>query len=379
MLFYRTLTDGSKLDSTPAIKDSMLGASAILIGAGPSLHDLSPSEAYELSNLPILKFAVNSGGMGRDGDGWLLKPTYWTTFDPTERFSSLVMRDPSITKFVTGARATDPIPDTSNSLCTGPGVYCFNNEYRGYDNFLSHASEKIVHAQDSMLQALDIMFQMGIRHVYCLGCEMKMIPSHEQVCYGQEVGVNYDTLVKSYSDAKQAYTKRTDLLSEFVKQLMDKTKQTMKEVHAHLESLTREGQYAMSEQKGFAAAVKSDMHYWQRVQTLRLSRPCFERYGFKLTSVSNNSRLNDYFPHCSVQDLISDVDLSMGTYQDEITLGRYTGQAERLELPYAEDLKPSGFNPAMVKNEPVDTPQGLTIADTPVVNKNIQDFVRKNR
>src|SRR5262245_23167651 len=91
-MFYRLHTDGTRTEV--ALADAYAGPTRTacwLIGGGPSLVEL-PCQAIARS--PVPKFAVNLAGTR------LLRPTFWTSYDPSARFHRSIYLDASVTKFV---------------------------------------------------------------------------------------------------------------------------------------------------------------------------------------------------------------------------------------------------------------------------------------
>ena len=76
-------------------------SSCWMIGGGPSLNAL-PSDAIRES--PVPKMCINLSGTK------LMRPTFWTSYDPSARFHRSVYLDPGVMKFVHRRRAMDLVP-----------------------------------------------------------------------------------------------------------------------------------------------------------------------------------------------------------------------------------------------------------------------------
>lgn len=370
MLFYRQTTDGKKTDCTAALKDAYGGTSrtsAWIIGAGPSLHNLTPQQRQAINNSCAARFTMNYAGRGTDGQGWLIKPTHWTTFDPTPSFSSLIFHDPSIQKFLRSGREMDLVPYGSEKLCDCPNLYFLESGHKEYASFLDPRSDKLNHSLDSFIQTIDLAVHLGFRRLYLIGTEMIVRPSKAQAEWAKSLGVDYDeessvTVVeKKNNEGVKTEEYESDLLFDFFKMVMQKGKLKDSEAEDKLQELDREGQYSFSERKRFRAACSSDKHYWERTQHLRLARRSIASNGISLISCTPRSRLNHYFPTMEVKDVIASLRMQYGDAEDEKTVGKYITRKHYAKLPYHKDIPPYRVE------EPKKKPKPRTKMSPPIV------------
>jgi hypothetical protein len=319
-MFFRLHTDGrvQVVDLAETFSGPTRTACWV-IGGGPSLADL-PTDAIAASPAP--KFAVNLAGHG------LLRPTFWTSYDPTARFQRSLYLDASILKFVHRCRAMDLVPGTTFKVCETPATYFFERDPdRGYHDFLapgraatpsvelphSHqtrlSSEEtrctITDWQDSLVQAIDLAYRLGFRTLLLAGCDMFVPPSPEQIALAQTVGVTYRP-------------------REPLRDFCDRCRQAGLSAD-ELERLPTGRQYHFEEHKPLAAAIQTDLHYFRVAQYLRLARRSMALAGLELISVTPLSRLNDYFPYRPVANVLAEIAATVGDPRTETTRGRYTG------------------------------------------------------
>jgi hypothetical protein len=356
--FYRHHTDGETEDME-CLRDSYAGikpSAAWLIGAGPSLTGL-PWEKINESTAP--KMCVNFAGWGKDGQGMMIRPDFWTTFDPTSSFSRHVFLNPAIKKFAIGGRRMDLIPSGTEKVCECPNTVMINQEHRGYRDFIKPGG-KILHVLDSFIQGLDILYHLGFRTIYCAGTDLIIRPSSAQVEMARSVGVKYDEekseVTYPLSPDNEDIMSRSDLLEDFVvecirkglhKQYSGKKGRTEREACLHvLASVEREEQYSFTEVKQLGAACNSDRHYSDSVQYLRLARKCMSMHGLKLVSCTPRSRLNDFFPSMNVEDACAGIAYSVGNPEMETTDGKYRKRPGPGEgFPLMRDISPFGWKP----------------------------------
>lgn len=300
------------------------------MGAGPSLREVAPETLLRIQEAPAAKVAVNYAGRGPDGQGWLLKPTHWTAYDTTARFSRCVFNDPSITKLIRGSRATDLTPESTDKVYDCPATYFFDAEFRKYSNFVYATAEKVNDSLDSFVQAIDLAYLMGFRELYLLGADMRVAPSPEQINLAEQYGVSYPTVYEGRTSDRLKH-----FLDAYVKARGIPDKQAAKE----LEGVNRERQYAFSETKPFGVAVACDTHYWERVEYLRLARRTMSLAGLRIVSCTPGSRLNTWFEYMrpeAVCDYLAD---RHGDPRLEGTEGKYTEKQVHL-LPWHADIAP---------------------------------------
>ncbi len=283
-------------------------SSCWLLGGGPSLS-LLPVE--EIARTPTAKMGVNLAGTH------LIRPTFWTAYDPSSRFHRSVYLDPSIMKFVARRRGMDLVPETTFKVCESPNLYLFDgDDQRGFANFVHPSHQKIVDWQDSFVQAIDILYQLGFRRIYLAGCEMQVHPCEDLIAAAQTLGVTYD---------------RRGTLKTFV-EACKAAGMTM----AQLEEMEKPRQYHFDEQKLLMSAVQTDQHYFRVVQFLRLSRRAMSLAGLELISVTPGSRLNDHFDYRDVHQVCRELRDLIGDPEGETTRGRYTQAGGRREAGLCE-------------------------------------------
>lgn len=300
-MFYRQHTDGTR-DAVPLgnLFSTGFPAPCWIIGGGPSLEEL-PVE--EIARSPIAKFAMNLAGSG------LLRPNFWTSYDPTARFHRSIYLDPSIIKFVHGCRAMDLVPESTLKVCEAPATLFFKRDrQRGFGDFLTPA-DSIADWQDSLIQTIDIAYRLGFRKLFLAGCEMFIPPSESLQLAATEQNVAYQP---------------GELLRDFLRRC-EKAGMRREELERH----STGPQYHFDEHKPLAAAVQTDFHYFRVVQYLRLARRSIALAGLELISVTPRSRLNDCFPFHEATVVLDSVHQITGDPAREITRGRYTQSLNR--------------------------------------------------
>lgn len=318
-MFYRLTTDGVRQDVS--LESTFAGPTPTpcwIIGGGPSLS-LLPTAAIAASPAP--KFAVNLAGHH------LLRPTFWTSYDPTARFHRSIYLDPSVIKFVHRCRAMDLVPETTFKVCESPSLYFFDRDpERGFHNYpelppgasgsggTANAREqpaagKISDWQDSLVQSIEIAWQLGFRTLYLAGCDMVIRPPVEQLQLAAAVNIAYEPLepLRSFYDR----CRQAGLSDE------------------QLARHSPDRQYHFDESKPLTAAAQTDFHYFRVAQYLRLSRRTMALAGLRLISVTPESRLNDAFEYSDVALALDSVHQLVGDPRCESTPGRYTGKESR--------------------------------------------------
>ncbi|MFV0445867.1 MAG: hypothetical protein ACK5Q5_20000 [Planctomycetaceae bacterium] len=334
-MFYRLTTDG--LSKAVNLQDQWAGptrTSCWIIGGGPSLNEL-PTELIAASPAP--KFAINLSGQG------VLRPTFWTSYDPTVRFQQSLYLDASITKFVHRCRAMDLIPESSHKVCDAPALYFFDRvPQRGFHDFPGGGSDRatqnqdcpaqtreptgVTDWQDSLIQAIEIAYHLGFRRLFLAGCEMFIPPTALHLRLADSVGVEYRH-------------------QEPLKDFFDRCRQAGLSAE-EFDQTDLPGQYHFAETKPFAAAVQTDYHYFRVAQYLRLSRRSLALAGLELVSVTPVSRLNDHFPCCDVETASQDILSTAGDPSQERATGRYTRPVRQFarELTPMRDFSPHNWS-----------------------------------
>jgi hypothetical protein len=326
-VFIRMTTDQRTIPCD--LEDRWAGpmeSACFLLGGGPSLA-AQPLE--EIAAAPVPRMAINLAGAR------LIRPQFWTSYDPTARFHRSIYLDPSVTKFVHKRRAMDLVPETTFKVCECPNTYFFERDgQRGFDDLLRDRSAGIVDWQDSFVQGIDILYRLGFRTIYLAGTELRVRPSVEQIEAARGVGVEYDP---------------HSLLGDFVKQCAAKGFS-----RAHLEQLPSGKQYHFGERKPLGAAIATDFHYFRVVQYLRLSRRALGLAGLRLVSVTPESRLNAFFPYRDTSEVLAEIRERAGDPAMEPVVGVYTGTLERpVPREPMRDFRPHHWGKGVPKGAPV--------------------------
>lgn len=314
-MFFRIHTDGTQ-DAFPIhqLYSGPTSTPCWIIGGGPSLNTLDVSE---IQASPCPKFAMNLAGSR------LLRPNFWTSYDPTHRFHRSIYLDPSVIKFVHRCRAMDLVPETTYKVCDCPATLFFDRRGESsYRNFPAISGEHVIDWQDSLIQTIHIAYLLGFRTLYLAGCDMLIRPTALQIELASKKEVEYQTgelLGQFYKRCCQAGLNREDL--------------------ARLATGT---QYHFDENKEIEAAIQTDFHYFRVAQYLRLSRRALATAGLQLISVTPASRLNDYFSYRSVTETLDEIHLSIGNPAAEETSGKYRGlsQSKPLNIGPMKDFRP---------------------------------------
>ncbi len=313
-MFFRIATDGTQI--RVPLEGAYSGPTRTgcwIIGGGPSLADL-PTQ--RIAATPIPRFSINLAGHR------ILRPNFWTAYDPTGRFLRSTYLDPSIVKFIPRGRAMDVVPGTTSKVCDSPNTVFFDRDHAvGFHDFLSpftsansqeplRRSEAVTDWQDSLVQAIHLAWSIGFRKLYLAGCDMHVAPGPEWIREAHAAGVTY--------------TPR-ELLRDFHQRCVDTGIALSKCGEA-----TTTRQYHFDESKPLSAAIQTDLHYFRVAQYLRLSRRAMALAGLELISVTPGSRLNDYFPYQSVETVAKHIAAEVGDPQQETTRGLYTEQVQRV-------------------------------------------------
>ncbi len=351
-MFYQLATDGTQVEVP--LRNRYAGpfpTPCWIIAGGPSLSQLPVAE---IAASLVPKFAMNLAGHG------LIRPNFWTSYDPTPRFQRSIYLDASITKFVHRGRAMDLVPETTYKVCEAPATFIIDrNRDTGYHNFLNtSSSNSTTDWQDSFIQTIDIAYQLGFRELILAGTDMFIPPSEELQQCASEVGIRYQT---------------GDLLKDFVKQL-----ETKGVTRKAIETLATGQQYHFDEQKDFGSAINTDFHYFRVGQYLRLARQAMSLAGLSITSVTPHSRLNDYFRYEPIEQVFARLATSIGDPAKESTAGLYTEKNNRkpTHLGPMRDFRPHFWpektNPC--QNQPAPNPSAAPNRQNPQMR--LQDAIR---
>lgn len=170
-------------DKQPAnLRNAYQNAACFFIGSGPSLEKLNLDLLKERG---ILTFAVNNVAAYKN-----IKPNFWTSTDEPQSFHSCIWKDPTIIKFVRQENAIKLDPKLGKVV----NLYTYNvNEDFNVKQFFDEPTinwgnqSSLVDAyrqkggRSVLYAALRIMFYLGIRRVYLIGCDFKMIENRPYV------------------------------------------------------------------------------------------------------------------------------------------------------------------------------------------------------
>lgn len=178
--------------------DMYRGRPAFLVCSGPSLtsHDLS-----KLQERGVLTLAVNNAAT-------VIRPSLWCSVDDPGNFSDAIWRDPGITKFVPLCHMEKKftVRDDRNELVPSeeqvgdaPAVFgfrrneTFNAEQWLYEdtfNWGNHSKLVDAYSQKGsrsvMYVALRMLFYLGVRKIYLLGCDFRMEEGKQNYAFPQD-------------------------------------------------------------------------------------------------------------------------------------------------------------------------------------------------
>lgn len=169
------------------IKDRFKNQACFYLGGGPSLKN---QNIDLLSSRGICTFAVNNIA------AWTsFSPTFWCSADTPVSFHSLIWEDPKIIKFAPLSKAvikyrreTEKGEELGTPIALCPNMYFFN--LIGRFNHKTYLAEEEVSwgcdkgVKDSigipggrsvMFVALKLIYYLGFRRVYLLGCDFDMV------------------------------------------------------------------------------------------------------------------------------------------------------------------------------------------------------------
>lgn len=191
MLFTR---DGHNI----FLGDMYRGNAAFLMCSGPSLktHDLS-----HLQQRGILTCAVNNAAT-------VVRPNLWVCVDDPSHFADAIWRDPAILKFVPLCHLEKPLAvrDTNHQLISSkeragdmPAVFGYRrNEafvaeqflYEDTFNWGNHGDRSDAYgykgSRSVMLVALRLLFYLGVRKLFLLGCDFRMQYGTQNYAFEQD-------------------------------------------------------------------------------------------------------------------------------------------------------------------------------------------------
>ena len=188
-----TLPNGDRT----SLANAYQGRSAFLLGGGPSLtsHDLT-----QLQQRGILTLAVNNAAA-------VVRPHLWTCVDNPGNFCDAIWRDPAILKFVPQEHFDKPliVRDSLGQLvpCADrvremPAVfgYARNDDFvperflhEHTFNWGNHGKRTDVDGQRGsrsvMYVALKLLYYLGVRRIYLLGCDFRMEQGRNNYAFEQ--------------------------------------------------------------------------------------------------------------------------------------------------------------------------------------------------
>ena len=157
--------------------DMFRGASAFLIGGGPSFKDIN---VEKLSSAGFLTFGLNNSVKG-------FRPDLWACVDDPTHFIKSLWLDPKIMKFAPMSHADKKIFDNETwkemEMTVGdcPNVFYYrrNEDFKAGQylfedtvNWGNHT--KLGGGRSVMLAAIRLSFYLGIRKIYLLGVDFDM-------------------------------------------------------------------------------------------------------------------------------------------------------------------------------------------------------------
>ena len=186
--------DGNKL----YLRNAFDGASVFLLCSGPSLQD---HDLRKLSQRGIATCAVNNAGA-------VFRPNLWVCYDEPASFCDVIFRDPAIMKFVPVEHLKDSIRvrDKEGKLVTSSEKVADFPSVFGYLSNASFAAERwleeetfncgcdeessdaegIVGSRTVMLVALRLLFYLGFKRIFLLGCDFRMTFGKSNYAFEQE-------------------------------------------------------------------------------------------------------------------------------------------------------------------------------------------------
>lgn len=262
--------------ATLALDGIYRGASAFLIGGGPSLL----KEDYKKLEKPgVLTLGMNNSAK-------LIRPTMWTCVDDPSRFLYSIWRDPRIMKFVPQASFSKDLWKSTNvdgnqlwepatvkvGECPNVVGYRRNEKFHAARFFTENTINWGCHkdfggCRTVMLAAIRILFLLGVRRIFLVGVDLKMDEEHK---YSFDEGRNKSSIKNN----QNTYAR---LLTEYFPQL----------------------------------------------------KPEAEKWGLTIYCCNKESDVCSIFSHVSFEDAIADVTHELGDLDLEKTAGMYLKKADK--------------------------------------------------
>ena len=261
--------EGCELDY--AITGQYRGASIFFICNGPSFVKLN----HDMLRKPgVMTFGINNGPK-------TFRPNFWTSVDDPSRFLKSIWLDPKITKFIPHNHFERPIFDnqkwepsrTKVGECPNVIGYRRNEKFQAERFLKEHTLNWGCHkdhggGRSVMLPALRIMYILGFRKVYLLGCDMNMTENYA---------------------------------------------------------------YHFDEQRS-KGAVNCNMGTYKRLENVYLPqlKPIFEQAGFQVFNCNPDSNLK-VFPFMSFEEAIDNTTRDLGDVPNERVWGMYSKPEEKMK------------------------------------------------
>jgi hypothetical protein len=178
--------------------DMYRGTAAFLLCSGPSLksHDLS-----QLQQRGILTCAVNNAAT-------VVRPQLWVSVDDPNHFADAIWRDPAILKFVPLCHLEKPLAvrDANDQLVPSPELAGDMPAVFGYRRNEAFVAEQFLYedtfnwgnhgeradaygykgSRSVMLVALRLLFYLGVRKLFLLGCDFRMQYGADNYAFAQD-------------------------------------------------------------------------------------------------------------------------------------------------------------------------------------------------
>lgn len=175
-----------------SLKNQYINSQAFLILGGPSFGDFIRSENKLLINGKFLNYqeCLRYPGfitMSVNNSVKTFRPNLWTCVDSPNRFIKSIWLDPRIQKFIPECHKDKQIFDSEKWQLTNHIVkecpntfFYYRNDKFNHETFLTEDTFNWGNHKDFgggrsvMLVAIRILYYLGVRTIYLLGCDFKM-------------------------------------------------------------------------------------------------------------------------------------------------------------------------------------------------------------
>ena len=207
--------------------DFYRGRPAFLLGGGPSLadHDLA-----QLNRRGVLTCAMNNAAT-------VYRPQLWVSVDDPGNFADAIWRDPGILKFVplchmekpfTVRNENDELVESEECVGDMPAIlgYRRNERFReaqwlfedtfnwgNHSNQLDSSGNK--GSRSVMYVAIRLLFYLGVRKIYLLGCDFRMKQGEHNYAFAQD---RTRSSVRGNNDSYRILNQRLGLLKPYFDQ-----------------------------------------------------------------------------------------------------------------------------------------------------------------